>query len=223
MKHTVIDRPHTVSSYDLELAEVRSIINTMADLARHSLADALVALETADEVAAKEIVAKDKLIDEMELSLERLVLMIITSRAPMAQDLRYLIVAIRIGKMLERTGDQAKRIARRVKNINPDELAQTIELIRKMGGYSSEMAEVAVESFNKASEEDAQEVIRADAKLNAMHEQLISSCNKAMNQGTQRIEHGVEVISLGKQLERVGDYATNIAHDVVYMITGTRG
>ncbi|MEE4288609.1 MAG: PhoU domain-containing protein, partial [Erythrobacter sp.] len=75
MKHAVIDRPHTVSSYDQQLAEVNAIINRMADLACSSLAEAVTALAQADQRAADEIVAKDRDIDELELSLERLVLL----------------------------------------------------------------------------------------------------------------------------------------------------
>lgn len=222
MKHTVIDRPHTVTSYDMQLAEVRAIINAMADLAQRSLSDSLGALQTADRVAANEIVAKDQRIDELELSLERLVLLTITSRAPMAEDLRYLIVAIRIGTMLERTGDQAKRIARRVKDIEPGEIGRDMTRIRAMARYASEMVERAIESFNKSDEAVAKRVIRDDAELNGMNANLVRSCSEAMDAGEQSIGHGVEIISIGKQLERVGDYATNIAQEVLYMITGTR-
>jgi phosphate transport system protein len=223
MKRAVIDRPHTVSSYDQQLAEVNAIINRMADLACSSLAEAVTALAQADQRAADEIVAKDRDIDELELSLERLVLLTITSRGPMAEDLRYLIVAIRVGKMLERTGDQAKRIARRVRKIDADQLGQHVTLIRAMANYAQEMVENAMRSFNRAAPQTAREVIEADLQLNGMHQKLTRSCSEAMAAGTQRIGQGVEVISIGKQLERVGDYATNIAQDVIYVVTGDRG
>ena len=223
MKHAVIDRPHTVSSFDEQLAEVKSLINTMARLAQGSLGEAISALETADRVAAKQIVAKDKQINELELSIERLVLLTITSRAPMATDLRYLVVAIRIGKMLERTGDQAKRIARRVKNLAPHTMGESLTLIRAMAKYANEMVETAIESFNQSSESMAQDVVQADAKLNAMHRELATACAAAMGDGSLPINDGIEIISIGKQLERVGDYAANIARDVSYMVTGSRG
>lgn len=101
MADLVIDRPHTVSSFDAQLGEVRSIINSMADLAQTSLTQAMDALNDADRQAAVQGVAQDKIIDDLECDLERdlerLALMVIMSRAPMAEDLRYLIVAIRIG------------------------------------------------------------------------------------------------------------------------------
>lgn len=222
MKHAVIDRPHTVSSFDEQLAEVKNLINRMACLAQSSLDEAIVALETADRAAAKQIVIKDKQIDELELSLERLVLLTITSRAPMAEDLRYLVVSIRIAKMLERTGDQAKRIARRVKNLGPDEIGPNLTLIRAMARFANEMVETAIRSFNESGNSRAREVIRADSELNGMHKKLVRSCADSMGVGNLRIAHGIEIISIGKQLERVGDYATNIAHDVIYMVTGTR-
>ncbi len=222
MKPSVLDRPHTVSSYDLQLAEVRSTINGMADLAQRSLSDALVALETADHDAAKAIVANDKRIDELELSLERLVNLIITSRGPMGEDLRYLIVAIRIGTMLERTGDQAKRIARRVKGIEPGEIAKDLTLIRTMARYASDMVERSIESFNTSDAKTAEQVIRDDAELNGMNRNLVESCIEAMDAGHLKVRHGVEIISIGKQLERVGDYATNIAQEMLYVVTGTR-
>lgn len=222
MTHSVIDRPHTVSSYDLQLAEVRSILNAMADLAQRSLDQAIAALQNIDREAAKEIVAKDKRIDELELELERLVLLTLTSRAPMAEDLRYLIVAIRIATMLERTGDQAKRIARRVKDIQPNEIDRDMNRIRAMARYASEMIEHAIESFNVADGAIARQVIADDAQLNGMNAKLVRASSAAMDAGQQGVRHGVEIISIGKQLERVGDYATNIAQEVIYMVTGDR-
>jgi phosphate transport system protein len=220
MTHPVIDRPHTVSSYDLQLGEVRSIINRMAELAQHSLAGALDALQSADDVAAEQIVRSDAAIDDLERSLERLALMIIISRAPMAGDLRYLIVSIRIGKMLERTGDQAKRIARRVESFNAVKLAPRFRLVRAMESYASDMIDKAITSFNHASLDLAREVVNADAELNAMNRRLVEACCEAMDARSIKSAEGIQIISIGKQLERVGDYATNIAGDVAYMLTG---
>lgn len=220
MTHPVIDRPHTVSSYDLQLAEVRSIINQMADQAQAMLSGGLDALRNADKVAAMQVVAQDKVIDELERSLERLALLIIMSRAPMAQDLRYLIVAIRIGKMLERTGDQAKRIARRLDTLDLVQLGPRFPLVRAMEQYAGAMVAKAMVSFNAASHELAREVIASDAELNAMNDDLIRACRSAMDQGQLRSGDGIQLILMGKQLERVGDYATNIAGDVSYMVTG---
>ena len=220
MAHPVIDRPHTVSAYDLQLGEVRSIINRMADLAQSSLGRALDALQSADGSAAQEIVQSDAEIDDLERSLERLALMIIMSRAPMAGDLRYLIVAIRIGKMLERTGDQAKRIARRVEAFNAVKLAPRFPLMRAMERYASDMIDKAITSFNHASLDLARGVVSADAELNAMNRMLVEACCEAMDARSIRSAEGIQIISIGKQLERVGDYATNIAGDVAYMLTG---
>ncbi len=216
----MIDRLHPVPSYNLQLAEVRSIINQMADQAQTMLSDGLDALRKADNVAAMQVVAQDKAIDEMERSLERLALLIIMSRAPMAQDLRYLIVAIRIGKMLERTGDQAKRIARRLDTLDLVQLGPRFPLVRAMEQYAVAMVAKAIESFNVASDELAREVISSDAELNAMNADLIRTCRSAMDQGQLGSGDGIQLILMGKQLERVGDYATNIAGDVSYMVTG---
>jgi phosphate transport system protein len=220
MVHPVIDRPHTVSSYDQQLCEVRLIINQMADLAQASLGEALDALHKADEAAAHQIIRNDAAIDDLERSLERLALMIIMSRAPMAGDLRYLIVAIRIGKMLERTGDQAKRIARRIGAFNAVKLAPGFPLVRSMERYASDMIAKAIASFNGASLDLAREVIEADFELNGMNRMLVQACCDAMDNRTLKSADGIEIISIGKQLERVGDYATNIAGDVTYMLTG---
>ncbi len=220
MAHPVIDRPHTVSSFDTQLGEVRAIINRMADLAQTSLTQAMDALNDADRQAAAQVVAQDKIIDDLERDLERLALMVIMSRAPMAEDLRYLIVAIRIGKMLERTGDQAKRIARRVNTLGGLKLVPGFPLLRSMERYAADMIASAIASFNDASVELAQDVIQKDAELNSMNRMLVQSCCDAMDNRTLASRSGIEVISIGKQLERVGDYATNIAGDVAYMLTG---
>ncbi len=220
MAHPIIDRPHTVSSYDTELGKVGSIITEMADLANTSLAGAMAALQHGDAVAALAIVEQDAAIDELERALERLTLMMIMSRAPMAGDLRYLISAIRIGKMLERTGDQAKRIARRIDTLGSLGTAPAFALVSSMQRYACEMISDAVTSFHDASLERAQAVIRADKELNAMNRMLVQSCCDAMDNRAVAAREGIEVIALGKQLERVGDYAANIAGDVAYMLTG---
>lgn len=220
MAHPVIDRPHTVSSFDAQLGEVRSIINRMADLAQSSLTQAMAALNNADSQAAAQVVAQDNTIDDLERDLERLALMVIMSRAPMAEDLRYLIVAIRIGKMLERTGDQAKRIARRVDTLDGLKLAPGFALLRSMERYAADMIANAIASFNDPSVELARDVIHADQELNTMNRMLVQSCCDAMDNRTLVSRAGIAVISIGKQLERVGDYATNIAGDVAYMLTG---
>lgn len=220
MAHPVIDRPHTVTSFDQQLGEVRLIINQMADLAKASLAEALDALQNADEAAASQVVGRDGAIDDLERSLERLALLTIMSRAPMAGDLRYLMVAIRIGKMLERTGDQAKRIARRLDTVGPIKLAPGFPLVRSMERYASSMIVKAIASFNDASLDLAREVIQADDELNAMNRMLMRACCDAMDNRTLKSADGIQIISIGKQLERVGDYATNIAGDVSYMLVG---
>jgi phosphate transport system protein len=220
MAHPVIDRPHTVSSYNLQLSEVSAIINRMADMARALLSGGLDALQNSDAVAAMQIVAQDKAIDALERQLERLALLTIMSRAPMAEDLRYLIAAIRIGKMLERTGDQAKRIARRFDTVDRAALGPRFAQVREMERYASAMVAKAIESFNTASHTLAQEVIAADAELNAMNAKLIESCRAGIDEGSLASGDGIQLILMGKQLERVGDYATNIAGDVAYMLTG---
>jgi phosphate transport system protein len=138
----------------------------------------------------------------------------------MAQDLRYLIAAIRIGKMLERTGDQAKRIARRLDTLDLVVLGPRFPLVRAMERYAGAMVAKAIDSFNTASHDLAREVIESDADLNGMNDTLIASCRAAMDQGLLSSGDGIQLILIGKQLERVGDYATNIAGDVSYMLTG---
>jgi phosphate transport system protein len=220
MAHPVIDRPHTVSSYNLQLTEVSALINRMAEMARALLAGGLDALERGDAAAAREIVAGDAEIDALERSLERLALMTIMSRAPMAEDLRFLIAAIRIGKMLERTGDQGKRLARRLDTLGRAGLAPHLAEVRAMERYAGAMLAKAIAGFNTASLDLAREVIAEDASLNAMNHALIAACRAAMEEGRLASSDGIEVILIAKQLERVGDYATNIAGDVAYMLTG---
>jgi phosphate transport system protein len=89
-----------------------------------------------------------------------------------------------------------------------------------MEQYAGAMVAKAIESFNAASHELAREVIASDAELNAMNDDLIRACRSAMDQGQLRSGDGIQLILIGKQLERVGDYATNIAGDVSYMVTG---
>lgn len=220
MTQSPANRPHSVSSFDNQLAEIRSIINEMSALALNALEGALEALARQDRARADEIVLSDCILDGREQALDRLVVQTITSQAPMAEDLRYLIVSIRIASMLERTGDQAKRIAKRVEALSPGKVGTHLDPVKAMRFDASQMIAQAIRSFNENSDTTASEVLEADAALNAKNRALVEYCCSQMESGRQDIELGVQLISIGKQLERVGDYATNIAKDVRYMITG---
>ncbi|RME64186.1 MAG: phosphate transport system regulatory protein PhoU, partial [Alphaproteobacteria bacterium] len=130
---------HTVKAYDAELNELRSIISQMGGLAEAQVAAAIDALVKRDSDAAQRVVAADKAIDALDADAERLALQIIALRAPMADDLREIISALKISALLERVGDYAKNIAKRSTVLAQLESAETVTIIPQMARIAAQM------------------------------------------------------------------------------------
>lgn len=215
-----VEKRHTVSAFDDELAEIRATINVMAGLAGTALSSAMEALAARDPGKAADVVAGDAAIDALEDQLEKQVVRSLALRAPMADDLRYLVMAIRIGAMLERAGDHAKNIAKRSEEVEGRSADALLALLREMSGLAGSMIGQAVESFNRRDAAQAMTVRERDGEMNERHDEVTCLITREMEAEESFISAGIHLLFISKQLERIGDYATNIANSVHYMVTG---
>lgn len=220
MTASLPEQRHTLSAFDDELDEIRGLVNEMASLALGALRRAMAALAGPDADLAERVVAGDASIDALEARLEKLVVRTIALRAPMADDLRTLIVVIRIGSLLERVGDHAKNIARRAAGGTGRGFAAPLELIGRMGALAGSMIADTIAAFNAGDPDAAAAAAARDLEMDELFDRLTEALLSAMTARPREVEAGTQLLFVGKQLERIGDYATSIAESAFYMATG---
>jgi phosphate transport system protein len=213
---------HTVSAFDDDLDALRGNILELGSLASRAVRKSVRALEKRDVDLAKQIVLDDKAIDALDAQTESDAVNIIALRAPMADDLRTIVAAIKISSLLERTADYARNIARRIPDV-ADQFPEDLWLIASaMTDHASTMLVDAVQAYAKNDLELADAVIAHDDIVDDLHDELTAKLIEFMISKPTRISQAAQLLFVGKHLERIGDQATNIAEMVTYAVTGAQ-
>lgn len=213
---------HTVSAFDDELNELRTNILELGWRTSLAMADAIKALEQRDTVLADAVVSGDREIDRLAARIETAAVNVIALRAPMADDLRVLVSAIKISALLERTADYARNIARRVSSITakyPKKLRRTIAA---MNDAAKDMLVDVVRAYAEGDVELARKVCERDDVVDDLHDELTKMLIEFMIEEPAQISQAAHLLFVSKHLERIGDQATNIAEMVTYTVTGTQ-
>jgi phosphate transport system protein len=213
---------HTVKAFDDDISQLRALISQMGGLAEEAIHDAMQALSRGDMALSKEVRRKDKAIDAIESELEKLVVRVIALRAPMADDLREVIAALKIAAVVERIGDYAKNIAKRVPMIHAEgeERIEAISLLPAMAQLASDMVHDALDAFSARDAEKAAEVCRRDNALDDFYDSIFRTLVTFMVENPRTISQVAHLLFVAKNLERVGDHATNVAEMVYFAATG---
>jgi phosphate transport system protein len=212
---------HTVKAFDDELDHLRAMICEMGGLAEVAIREAMHALVHRNNEAAAEIVAADRRIDAIEAEVERSAVNIIALRAPMADDLREVIAALKISGAVERIGDYARNIAKRVPVIE-DRTIQPISLLPEMARIVGEMVQTALDAFAQRDARKAEEVCRRDRAVDDFYNSIFRALLTFMMENPHTITTATHLLFVAKNLERIGDHATNIAEMVYFAATGQR-
>lgn len=211
---------HTVKSFDDDLAQLRTRIGEMGGLVEAQINAAVDALARRDVDAAMQVVAQDKRIDAIELEAERLAITTIALRAPMADDLREIIAALKISNMLERIGDYAANIAKRVTVLAQSAPIQPSVIIPEMARAVAAMVKDALDAYADRDPAQAAEVCERDRVVDDLYASLFRSLLTYMMENPHHITPSAHLLFVAKNLERVGDQATNIAEVVYFSATG---
>jgi phosphate transport system protein len=211
---------HTLTAFDQDLAELRGLIINMGSFAEAAIGEAMRCLVEHDTAAAAELVQADEQLDELEVEAERRVIQLIALRAPMADDLRDAVAALKIAGVVERIGDYAKNIARRVRRIESD--IEPMALLPEMAKIASEMVHDVLQAFVERDAERAKAVCARDDALDIFYESIFRALLTFMMENPQNIGPSISLLFVAKNLERIGDHATNIAEMVYYAATGER-
>lgn len=211
---------HTLRAFDDDLRHLRSLIGEMGGLAEAQVNGAIDALVRRDVDSAMRIVAADKRIDALEQEAEKAAITTIALRQPMADDLREIIAAMKISAMLERIGDYATNIAKRTTVLAQSQPIQPAVIILEMGRSVAQMVKDALDAYADRDPELAIHVCDRDRVVDDFYSSLFRSLLTYMMENPHHITPSAHLLFIAKNLERVGDHATNIAEVVYFSATG---
>ncbi|HET7816085.1 MAG TPA: phosphate signaling complex protein PhoU [Sphingomicrobium sp.] len=211
---------HTLKAFDEDIERLRGLISEMGRLAHAAIREAMRCLVERDTEAALKVVAEDKKIDALEIETERRVVQLIALRAPMAGDLRDAVAALKISGVVERIGDYAKNIAKRVPLLEGAHKIEPLSLLPEMARIATEMVTDVLTAFVERDAETAVRVCERDQAVDDFYDSVFRTLLTHMIENPQSIGHCAHLLFVAKNLERVGDHATNIAEMVYYAATG---
>ncbi len=211
---------HTVKAFDEEIGKLRGLIAEMGGLAEIAIGNAVDALVNNDSAKAELVIANDPKLDELEAKVDRLAVRIIALRAPMADDLRDVIAALKISGIIERIGDYAKNIAKRIDEVSVKSKIEPLTLIPTMGEIAQGMVHDVLNAYAARDAALAVEVIERDEKLDNFYNSIFRNLVSHMMENPATISSAAQLLFVARNLERIGDHATNVGEMVYFAATG---
>ena len=212
---------HTAKAFDVDLQELNKNVAQMGGLAEKAIADSVDALVRLDTTLAEHVVRVDRSIDALQREIEEKAILTIARRQPMAIDLREIVSALRVSNDLERIGDLAKNIAKRVAELDgefrPQKLIRGLE---HMAALALAQLKEVLDAYAGRELAKALDVWRRDKEVDAMCTSLFRELLTYMMEDPRNITFCIHLMFSAKNIERMGDHTTNIAETVHYMIEG---
>ena len=212
---------HTVKAFDEDITRLRGLIAEMGGLAEVAVGEAMRALVNGDEELAAAVVERDKKLDALESEVDAMAIRVIALRAPMADDLREVIAALKIAGVVERIGDYAKNIAKRANRIEERKRFEPLTLLPAMADIATEMVHDVLTAFAARDPVLAREVIQRDDKVDAFYDSIFRNLVSYMVENPATISSAAQLLFVARNLERIGDHATNVAEMVHFAAVGT--
>ena len=212
---------HTAKAFDVDLQDLSRMVAEMGGLAEKQIADSVDALAKRDSMRAERVIAGDAAVDNLQREIEERSVLTIARRQPMAVDLREIVSALRIANDLERIGDLAKNIAKRVPPLTADFHPQKlIRGVEHMSALVLTQLKQVLDSYVSHDLEKAMAVWNGDEEIDAMCTSLFRELLTYMMEDPRHITFCIHLMFSAKNIERMGDHATNIAETVYFMIQG---
>jgi phosphate transport system protein len=211
---------HIVSSYEGQLKTLHTTVLKMGALCESQFSNSIIALVKKDEELIDKVIGKDERIDELEKKIDDQVVNLITLRQPMAIDLRETVSAMRIAAELERIGDLAKNIVKRVKYIKVDLNNEDFSLIKTASELVQNNLKKTLDAYSKKDETLALSVWNSDKEIDVIINKLLEDFLNSMKKEKKNIESLTHLLFVAKNIERVGDHSTNICEYVYFLIKG---
>ena len=204
--------------FEEELEEIKHSILSMAGLVEKCLDDIATSLSDLDIALAEAVIERDEEIDQLEVEIDRLATEFIARHQPTATDLRFVIVAIKIGPNLERIADQSTNIAEHVLHMSKYPQLKSLVDLPRMLGLAHAMVSDAIAAYVSRDADLARNVILRDDEVDALYLQIFRVLLTYMIEDPKTISRAIDLILVARAVERIADQATNIAEEVVYLV-----
>ena len=212
---------HIIKSYDEELTRLNKMIVEMGGLAESQLAAAIDAVARRDSEAAARVIEADEKIDRLEREMDNLAIRILALRQPMARDLREIVVALKMASDLERIGDYASNVAKRSIALAQSPPIRPVHALPRMATLALRLVKDVIDSYVERDADKALAVWVGDEELDEMYANLFRVFLTYMMEDPRNIGSCTHLLFMAKNIERIGDHATNIAENVYYLVHGT--
>jgi len=211
---------HIVAAYDEEFQRLTKLITQMGALAETQLQSALQAVERRDEALAGKVKDQDQQIDAIEREIDALVIRMLALRQPVANDLRFILATLRCSSEVERVGDYAKNMAKRATALSQMPVTPLTRGVARMGALVQAMLKDVMDAFLQGDVEKAVEVWESDEEVDSLYTSLFRELLTYMMEDPRHITPCTHLLFIAKNLERIGDHATNIAEIIHFQVEG---
>ena len=214
---------HTHKQFDTELEDLREKVLLMGGKVENQLTKAIQALTKADVELSDTVVEEDNSVNSLELEIDENLSSIIARRQPIAIDLRTLLAISKITTDLERIGDEASKVARMTKLIYKSEHLQfpKVTIVKSIGNLASDMLQKSLDSFARLDVKTSFSVLESDYEVNEQFQLIIRKLITFVLEDPRTISAALELLTIAKAFERIGDHSKNISEHVVYLVKGT--
>lgn len=211
---------HIVKSFDEELSRLSDLLSRMGGLAESQLENSIEALQKRDSSLAENAIENDRQIDNLHAEVDELAIRLLALRQPMATDLRHIVTALKVAPIVERIGDYSKNVAKRTIALNQMPPVKPLFTIPRMGRLVREMTKDVLDAFSNKDVAMAREVWVRDKEVDDMYDSLFRELLTYMMEDARNITACTHLLFVARNIERIGDLATNIAELIHYQVEG---
>lgn len=205
--------------FQQSLDELKEMLLHMAGLSEQAIQRAIEAYSARDVELCNLIVRSEPAINELEREIDSRAMALLATEQPMATDLRFILAVLRINKDVERVGDQAVNIARNTKDMAPFEIDMPVDIPR-IARLASTMVRRAMQSFIEGNADEAESVLRLDNQVDELNHEAFERLSVMIQQKPETAQQALSALLIARNIERIGDHATNIAEDVIFWVQG---
>ncbi|UOQ47445.1 phosphate signaling complex protein PhoU [Gracilibacillus caseinilyticus] len=206
--------------FQSELKKVEELIIELARKTKEQLRSAVEVLHSSDTEQAREIIEADRNLDKLDFKINETAILLIARQQPVATDLRRLVVAIRISSDLERMADNAKNIAKSAIHLGDNHGIEIHSAIKEMQEIAIKMIDLAISAYENEDITLARKLADLDDIIDGMYSSMLQELLEETATNPQKIQHIMQMAFSGRYVERIGDHATNIGEDVMYLVKG---
>jgi len=214
------DITHIVKSYEDELQSLNDNLIKMGSLVEAQLTDSMEAIIKVDKEAAENIIKNDEKINELRATIEEQIVTVLVKRAPMAIDLRLTISTLKISSDLERIGDLAKSVAKKIKPLPRDLPEELIASLKRLGELVQRQLKDVLDAYLNQSKEAAVKIWKSDERVDDLTHIAMNEVANFLSKDKKNLDLATHLLFATKNIERAGDHITNIAEALFYLIEG---